>query len=188
MRVFIDALKIVALCLLGSIAYGILHDSITIHVCPEYFTVYHPNIFHTKNVWLLALGWGIVATWYMGLFLGMPIAAIATVGRAPRLTSRMMVKPVCILLLACGALAALMGFWAYNSPSFFISPLAMILIPGYVLPPQFLWSDRPYMADYIAHNVSYDSSTLGAFLLCGWIVWERMRLRKVEGSNHQVTD
>ena len=58
---------IVALALFAGIAYSILHDQVTARVCVEYFTVGHPRIFPTESPTLLAIGWGIVATWWFAL-------------------------------------------------------------------------------------------------------------------------
>lgn len=55
---------IIALALLAGITYGILHDQVTARVCVEYFTIGHPKIFPTTSPTLLAIGWGIVATWW----------------------------------------------------------------------------------------------------------------------------
>ncbi len=38
---------IVLMCTLGAIAYGIVHDQVTIRICPEYFTV-----FLTVRTWM----------------------------------------------------------------------------------------------------------------------------------------
>ena len=39
-----EELKIIAMCVIAAVAYGIAHDSITTRVCLEYFTVFHPPI------------------------------------------------------------------------------------------------------------------------------------------------
>ena len=60
--------KIVLLSVLAAVGYGIAHDSVTAHVCVEYFSVAHPPIFGgTHSPILLALGWGVIATWWVGL-------------------------------------------------------------------------------------------------------------------------
>ncbi|MCC6572762.1 MAG: hypothetical protein IT462_03135 [Planctomycetes bacterium] len=41
----IDGLKIVGLCVLAAIIFGIAHDMVTAHVCVEYFSIGHRNIF-----------------------------------------------------------------------------------------------------------------------------------------------
>jgi hypothetical protein len=39
MKTAIESLKIVVLCIVAAIAYGILHDQVTARVCVEYFTI-----------------------------------------------------------------------------------------------------------------------------------------------------
>jgi hypothetical protein len=51
-----ESLKIIATCLLAGVLYGVLHDQVTARVCLEYFTVFHPDVFHTQSRTLLALG------------------------------------------------------------------------------------------------------------------------------------
>src|ERR1700742_3819758 len=78
--------KIILFCLAAAIVYGILHDQVTAHLCVEYFTVAHPQVFHTQSPFLLALGWGVIATWWVGLPLGILLAAVARLGTGHRLT------------------------------------------------------------------------------------------------------
>ena len=57
-------LKIVALCTLAAIGYGLVLDQITIRICEEYFTVFHPQVLpEGSSKTLLALAWGVLATW-----------------------------------------------------------------------------------------------------------------------------
>ena len=72
MKTAIESLKIVVLCIVAAIVYGILHDQVTARVCVEYFTIGHPPIFHTDDPTLLAFGWGVIATWWMGAILAVP--------------------------------------------------------------------------------------------------------------------
>jgi hypothetical protein len=73
-------LRIVLLCVGAAVGYGEVHDQITAHLCVEYFSVAHPPIFHTDNPTLLAIGWGFIATWWVGMMLGVPLAAAARWG------------------------------------------------------------------------------------------------------------
>ena len=61
------AVAIVVLCIGSAVIYGILHDQITARICVEYFTIGHPPIFPTESPTLLGIGWGILATWWVGL-------------------------------------------------------------------------------------------------------------------------
>lgn len=101
-----QAFAIVALCLVASVVYGVLHDQVTARVCVEYFTIGHPPIFRTESPTLLGLGWGIIATWWVGVGLGIPLAIAARVGGRPKRDAKSLVQPVLVLLLV-GHLACL---------------------------------------------------------------------------------
>lgn len=96
---------IVLLCVGAAILYGVAHDQITARVCVEYFTVGHPPVFDTTDPTLLGLGWGIIATWWAGLILGLAAAVAARAGRRPPRSARSLVPQV-VLLLAMMAVAA----------------------------------------------------------------------------------
>jgi len=67
-------LKIVGLGVLAAIGYGIVHDQVTVRVCLEYFTIFHPRLISSTSPTLLALAWGVAATWWVGLPLGLGLA------------------------------------------------------------------------------------------------------------------
>jgi hypothetical protein len=69
-----ESLKIIRVCVAAAIVCGIIHDQFTARICVEYFTVFHPPIIGTKSPTLLAFGWGIIPTWWMGAFLGVLLA------------------------------------------------------------------------------------------------------------------
>src|SRR3979411_1520576 len=86
--------KIVLLSIAAAICYGILHDQVTARICVEYFTVFHPPVFPTDDPTLLALGWGVIATWWLGAFLGVVLAISARTGRRRKVAARELVRPV----------------------------------------------------------------------------------------------
>jgi hypothetical protein len=175
-----EGVKIVVLCVLAAIVYGILHDVVTANLCVEYFSVFHPNIFHTSSPWLLALGWGVIATWWMGLFLGPIIAGASRAGILPKLGWRDLVNPLATVLTcayACAFIGGLVGYfivrripdWIYeNVPS----------MQGVRFPPE---KERLFTADLFAHNTSYAVTTIGALVLCVWIIVFRIRLGRQSG-------
>jgi hypothetical protein len=173
----VEGLKIVGLCIVSAVIYGILHDLVTANLCVEYFSVFHPDIFHTDSPWLLALGWGVIATWWMGLFLGPLIAAAARSGELPKIGWRALVRPLIVVLLCSysAALASgLIGFtvvrkipdWIYkNVPR----------MQGVRFAPD---KERLFTADLFAHNASYFTAGLGALVLCIWIIRKRMKMHR----------
>ena len=113
-------LGIVLLCIAASVAYGLLHDQITIRIAPEYFTVLHPQILPTDTpLTVLALAWGVIATWWVGLILGLILAVASCAGSRPKLSVGDLVRPVAWLLLVMAIGAVVSGvagiFLAFTS-------------------------------------------------------------------------
>ena len=100
---------IVALAVGASVVYGILHDQVTIRICLEYFTEFHPFLVATSDPTLLAAAWGIAATWWAGALIGVALAIAARAGDAPPCNARTLLRPICGLLVAMAATAALAG-------------------------------------------------------------------------------
>jgi hypothetical protein len=79
-----QSLAIIGLSIAAAIVYGILHDQVTARVCVEYFTIGHPPVFPTADPTLLGLGWGALATWWVGLLLGVLLAVVSRGGSRPK--------------------------------------------------------------------------------------------------------
>jgi hypothetical protein len=103
-----EPLRIVALCIGAAVAYGLVHDQITARVSIEYFTIGHPRLFATDDPTPHALAWGVIATWWVGVLLGIPLAIAARRGPRPKLAARDLLRPIGVLLLVM-ALCALAG-------------------------------------------------------------------------------
>src|SRR5277367_3085254 len=103
-------LSIVLLCIAASVAYGLVHDQITIRICPEYFTVLHPQILpHDTPLTLLALAWGVIATWWVGAILGILLGLCSCCGRRRKLSAGELVQPILKLLLVMAVGAIMSG-------------------------------------------------------------------------------
>jgi hypothetical protein len=110
MRIDMQTVAIIALCIASAVVYGIVHDQVTARVCVEYFTIGHDSsIFKTDSPTLLGIGWGIIATWWVGLLLGISLAIAARAGRRPGRDVRSLVQPIFALLLVMGVCALLGG-------------------------------------------------------------------------------
>lgn len=156
-----QSLKIVLTCVIAAVFYGIVHDQLTAHICVEYFSVFHPPVFATTSPTLLAVGWGIIATWWMGAFLGVLLALSARAGSRNKIDVRQLVRPISKLLVTMGLLAALAGITGYA-----LARRGAIAPPGWIaamLPPA---KHARFMADWWAHNASYLFGLLGGILLC----------------------
>jgi hypothetical protein len=124
----VQALTIIALSVLAAITYGVLHDQITARICVEYFTIGHAPIFGTEDPTLLGLGWGVLATWWVGVLLGAPLAAVARIGSSPKRTAISLARPMAVFMLVsaiCALVAGTVGFFLARSGSIrLIEPLA----------------------------------------------------------------
>ncbi|HSI86460.1 MAG: hypothetical protein ACAI35_27315 [Candidatus Methylacidiphilales bacterium] len=155
---------IVLLCIVAAICYGIAHDSITVRMSREYFTVLHPQLLDDDApAWQLALLWGTIATWWVGLILGTIVAFTANWGVSrPVMKAARLVKPVATLLVAmavCAAIAGCIGYAvASGSPDMF--PRLTRILPGEVI--------VPTIAVAFAHNASYLSGGIGGIVLAIW--------------------
>ncbi len=154
MKNFLQGLLIFLLAIAASILYGILHDQITIRICLEYFTIYHPPVFGTlKDPTLLAVGWGIIATWWVGAILGFPLALAARVGVMPKRSAASMIRPIAILLTCMAACATTAGVAAY----FYAATHAGVIFAS-DLP---LSRQTPFLVDLWTHLASYASGFRG---------------------------
>jgi len=162
----LERLKIIFLCIAGAIIYGEIHDQITVRICLEYFTEHHPQILGgTQNPTLLAISWGVIATWWVGFFLGLPLAVCATVGKLPKITARGLIQPVVVVLLILGTLAAVAGCVGH-----------FMAVGGY-RPPEDLGVSESYRVGFVTawftHNASYGFGGLLGIALCVWALRRR---------------
>ncbi|SRR6266550_6388902 len=108
-----EALKIAVTCVIAAVLYGIVHDQFTARICIEYFTIFHPPIFHTQSPTLLGIGWGIVATWWVGVFFAVPMILAARAGSRPTLRASELLPSIESLLAFMAASAVLFGLTGY---------------------------------------------------------------------------
>jgi hypothetical protein len=156
-----ENLKIILLCVAAAIAYGVAHDQITARVCLEYFTVFHPPVFATQSPTALAFGWGVIAPWWVGLFLGLLLALAARAGTRPKQTTAEQLRPIAKLLLVmafCALCAGLVGFVLVSR--------GFLAEPEWITPAFGSCSYRAFVADWCAHTASYASGFFGGIVLC----------------------
>jgi hypothetical protein len=174
-----ESLKIVLMSILAAVVYGICHDQITARVCVEYFTIGHAPVFNTTSPTLLALGWGVIASWWMGAFLGVPITLASRLGPRPKLVAADLFKPVMILLATmamCALLAGLIGYAAASTGRVWLVGSLQTRVPA----------DRHvvFLADLWAHNAAYIVGFVGGFVLCGYAVHVRKQRAKAQRSSN----
>lgn len=165
----VEDLKIVLLAIVGAIVYGIAHDQVTARVCVEYFTIGHPPVFGTTSPTLLGLGWGVIATWWVGLALGIPLAAAARRGEAPKLAARELVRPVAKLLASMAVLSLMAGLAGYFAAR---SNRVILVGPSASAVPR--EKHVPFIADLWAHLAAYGTGIVGGVVVCV-STWRRRR-------------
>lgn len=165
-----EAIRIVLFATFAAILYGILHDQVTAHLCVEYFTIAHPPVFLTESPFLLAIGWGIIATWWVGLSLGIGLAAAARIGAAPKLSLAQLRRPILAVMLA-SALAALVAGIAGAVLAAQGSPPIPEPWPA-IIPPE---KHVAFAAVLWAHIASYAAGALFGLVLILHTAWRRVR-------------
>ena len=164
-----QAIRIVCLSVLAAIAYGIVHDQVTARICVEYFTIGHPPIFGTDDPTLLGIGWGVVATWWVGLILGLGLAFAARVGPRPKRDAGSLVKPISRLLCvmaACAIAASLVGYLAARA--------GVVHLLGWLATEVPADRQTAFLADAWAHSASYLVGFIGGVIVCV-SVWRSRR-------------
>lgn len=167
------AVRIVLLGVVAAIAYGVVHDNITARICVEYFTIGHAPIFHTDSPTRLALGWGVIATWWVGAILGVILAFACRAGTWPKLGAADLLRPLGVLLAsmaACATLAGCVGHYAAGQ--------RWVWLEGWIADAVPAAKHRAFLTDLWAHLASYASAAVGGLILAGWAIARRHRLAR----------
>jgi hypothetical protein len=166
------AFAIVALCIGACVVYGVLHDQVTARIAIEHFTVLHPTIVDSTDPTVLALLWGVIATWWVGLFGGVLLAAAARAGSRPKRAAATLLRPVALALVLTGSCAAIGGFvgraLAGNGHLALLEPIRSRIPAGRHL---------DVLTVIVVHNVSYVVGAI-AFVVLAVMVW-RSRSRSL---------
>lgn len=168
--------RIVLLAIAGSVAFGIVHNMFTAHICLEYFTIGHVRLFDSNIPALHALAWGIVATWWMGLLLGLPLAFAARIGSWPTLDAADIaptLRRVLLCVFACAALGFVIG-WALAATK------NIVLVDRFArsIPPD---KHTAFLAVGAAHLTSYAAGTIAGLVLIMLTLLKRQRLALTNG-------
>jgi hypothetical protein len=172
-----ETIKIVGLCIGSAVLYGILHDQVTARVCVEYFTIGHPPVFDTDSPTILALGWGVIATWWVGLLLGVPAALVSRVGSWPKYTAARLLRPIAGLtvVMACASLlAGITGYFVAKAGGvWLVEPLrSQVPAEKHVV----------FLADLWAHITAFVVGFAGGVVLCVRILFSRWRMAQISPS------
>lgn len=166
-----EALKIIGLGLAAAVGFGIALDQVTARVCLEYFTVGHPRIIDSEDPTLIALAWGVVATWWVGLPLGAALAFVSRAGSWPKLRARDLATPLLLLLATMAVVTFIIGYLGWRQAEArhitLIGPLAEA-VPAH--------KHVAFLADLWAHLAAYITGILGGATVCVWALLRRRRL------------
>jgi hypothetical protein len=114
---------------------------------------------------MLGIGWGIIATWWVGFLLGVPLAIAARAGFRLKRSVGSLIRPVACLLAAMAACASIAGVlgWALGKIGvvYLVGPIAREL-PADRLP--------LFLADLWAHSTSYAVGLAGGIVVIV-LVW-----------------
>jgi hypothetical protein len=167
-------MRILRMCIVAQVAYGMLQDQVSARLCPEYFTIAHPRIEGLENPTLLGIAWGFLGSWWGGLLLGLVLALAAVAGRRQPLPVEALRRPLLLVLVGQAVATALCEISvAYNARILGVSlgePWAST-VPH----------DRQLNLLVVAcgHLATYVSAVLGGVTLCAWSVWKRSRIAAV---------
>lgn len=173
-------LAIVVVSILACVIYGIVHDQITVRICVEYFTIGHREILFIPPRDLTALGlyWGIVATWWVGLLLGVPLAAAARLGSRPKRTVGSIIRPMAVLFGASALFAVLAGVAGYIAAS-----NGWVWLVGSLADSVPSEKHIPFLVNLWAHTGSYLAAAAGGLILISHVWRARGRTVRV-GEEH----
>ncbi|XAM00791.1 hypothetical protein OT109_05255 [Phycisphaeraceae bacterium D3-23] len=157
-------LKIVVGTMLLSCVLGVALDLVTANVAVEYFSIHHPQVVNTKNPIVLAIIWGVGASWWFGALGGAALGFINHRRQVP-------LAPGCILrwvVVACVVLWVIMitivvGVYVFAG-----------LIPDDSRGASFE-HDRRLMAVALAHQTEYVLGAV-AVVAVGIMTWRSKRL------------
>jgi len=165
--------KIILLCTVTAITYGVVHDQITARFCVEYFTIGHPPLFHTTSPTILGICWGIAATIGVGALLGILLAVVSQSEGPPPVPIMRLFNSILGLLTVTAIFASLAGVIGFE-----LSQRSIICVPAglaELLPPS---QRNRFMAVWFAHGASYTVGLLGAsiIILRIWCVRSKPRV------------
>jgi len=169
---------IVLVCIFAAIAYGILHDQITARICVEYFTIGHPPIFGTDDPTLLAIGWGVLATWWVGVILGIALAAAARWGQWPKRSAVSLIRPLLVLMI-CSAVCAL----AAGIVGTILARAGLVTLMGRIAREVPREKHVAFVADLWAHSASYLSGFVGGAIVIARVLMSRRLASQAPASS-----
>jgi len=175
-------IAIFVLSILACIAYGIIQNQITARICVEYFTIGHPPIIPTDDPTILGIIWGVVATWWVGAILGVPLATCARIGAPPKKTAGSLLRPMAILFAGSATFTLLAGLVGYIAAS-----MGWVWLVGPIAEDVPQEKHVAFLVDLWAHSASYFGGFVGGIILMVW-VWRSRRRAAIQSETEQSVE
>jgi hypothetical protein len=156
-----EGFKILLMSVVASLLYGVAHDQVTARICIEYFTIGHARVFESDSLTLLALGQGILSTWWYGMLLGIPLAAAARAGSKPKTKAATLRRPLGFLVLRVAIYSLLGGLAGYYAAS-----QGWVTLVGSLAHQVVDERGAVFIAVLWAHWTAYGSAALEGLLFC----------------------
>lgn len=177
MRKFVLFVIIIFSSILIASVFGIVHDQITYSIAPEYYTKFKFIQFglveyssvYIDNVRLLVSVVGVMATWWMGLFIGIIYAIILMFFSYSKTLYAIFFKTIAFTFIAtitlsfCGYLN-----WKYHAQYF---PCDWYL-------PDDLIDKASFICVGHIHNYSYMGGELGIAIGIVYLLYQKQKLKK----------
>jgi len=168
------SLRIIGLSVVAACLYGVVHDQITARICLEYFTIGHPRLVAANSPTIHGFLWGVIATWWVGLILGILLAAAARFGRPPKISAAELLRPLCVLFLAAGTAAVIagsFGHWLATRGDVQLAGLLATRVP--------VEQHVNFITAWWAHMASYAVGFLGGLVILVYVLLRRRAQRLV---------
>jgi hypothetical protein len=177
-----SCVQIVLLAIGGAVVYGVIQDQVTAHVCVEYFTIGHYDYWGLQDPTLLAFEWGVIATWWVGLFLGIAVMISAQAGRSrPRLTAQDLLRPMLMLLASTGFIALAAGVTGYV-----LAQHSAVYLTGSLATSVPEARHFAFLADLWAHSAAYLAGSVGGIAVCIWSWHKRGKLQGIHSDKSRT--
>ncbi len=187
MNTFKKILMVPLLILFGILAasvYGALHDQISFTVSPEYFTRFKFEQFHMiPRVGAQRVGAamvGVLATWWMGLIIGLILALVALIQRDASTMFKSTLQSYGLVVVV----ALVTGLVGLTYGIIHLSRLPLSEFKDWYIPDN-LQNAGAYISVGSMHNFSYLGGVIGMFVGVWWQIHFKRRIT-TEASQQTV--
>jgi nucleoside phosphorylase len=179
-----EGAKIIVLSIIVAASYGIINDLVTANVCIEFFALFPIDVKSTNPV-VIAIVFGVLSTWWVGLLLGTVAAILARMGSGPKLNAVDLLVPLLVLLTVVGVAAFLVGYAVYSlvGEEALMNPEIQEALS--VIPPE---KRRAGLAVNAAHTSAYIVGFVGAIIVWFGIILKRSRGKAERFSRNESVD